>query len=141
MPVVRRFRGSRFRRLQLHAVCAALGSAAAVAFSGDGLPRPVAHGTAPSVIAPGEHDWTAFEDTAGPASAAAQTPLVQLLESGEDLVVEIAYTDLAERQSTASSPYLTKSERVDRAYRVMRRLLGVKDVAIYRNFVSLTPVA
>lgn len=85
-----------------------------------GTGEPLARGRAPSVIATGEIDRVWFEDTPGPASAAAETPLVRLLQSGEDLVVEIAYSDLAGRQETATSLYLTESGRTDRAYRVTR---------------------
>lgn len=98
----------------------ALGLAAAVTFAhGDLVGAPVARGEAPSVIAPGEPEAIWFEDTAGPASAAAETPLVRLLKEGEDLVVEIAYSDVAGRVS-ASSLTLTKSGTTDRTHRVTR---------------------
>jgi hypothetical protein len=56
-----------------------------------------------------------FEDTAG---AAEQSPLEHLLASTEDLVVEIAYTDIAGRQEAATSIYLTNSGEAGGAYRV-----------------------
>lgn len=97
----------------------ARGVAAAVTVAGkDVVGSAIARGTAPSVIAAGESNWIWFEDTAGPASSAAQTPLVGLLRTEEDLVVEVAYCDAAGRQIAASSLYLTKSGRTDRSYRV-----------------------
>jgi hypothetical protein len=80
----------------------------------------IARGKAPSVVAAGDSDWYWFEDTAGTASAAAVTPLVHLLQSNEDLVVEVAYADIANRQEAATSLYLTRSGRTDRSYRVTK---------------------
>ena len=86
--------------------------------------EPVARGEAASVIAAAEIGRIWFEDTPGPASVAAETPLVRLLRSDEDLVVEVASSDVAGGQEAATSLYLTKSGRTDRAYRVTRVVLG-----------------
>jgi hypothetical protein len=69
----------------------------------------VAVGVAPPVIAPGDDDWIRFDDTPGPASHAAVTPLVSLLLSDEPLLrVEVLYSDASGRQVTATSLYLAK---------------------------------
>ncbi len=73
----------------------------------DAIGEPVARGYAPSLIVAGEIDRVTFEDTPGPASVAAVTPLVRLLQSDDDLVVEVAYSDVAGRQEAATSLYLT----------------------------------
>jgi hypothetical protein len=95
-----------------------LGLAAAATFARDAVGNPVARGVAPSVLPAGELDAIRFADTPGPASVAAVTPLVELLQSGEDLVVEVAYSDVAGRQRSASSLSLRKSTMTDRDYSV-----------------------
>ena len=103
----------------------ALGLSAAVTVPReDVVGEPIARGNAPSVIPAGETEWVWFEDTAGPASAAANTSLVYLLESGADLVLEVAYSDGAGSQEAATSIYLTKSGRTDRSYRVDKVVPG-----------------
>jgi hypothetical protein len=103
----------------------ALGLAAAATFDRDAVGSPIARGEAPSVIAAGEPDAIWFSDTPGPPSVAAETPLVRLLrEDKEDLVVEVAYSDVAGRQESATSLYLTKSGTTDRDYRVTRVVPG-----------------
>lgn len=103
----------------------ALGLAAAATVAREGtVGEPVARGEAASVIAAAEIGRIWFEDTPGPASVAAETPLVRLLRSDEDLVVEVASSDVAGGQEAATSLYLTKSGRTDRAYRVTRVVLG-----------------
>lgn len=97
----------------------ALGVVAVAAFAQNPGRRVVARAAAPSVIAPGEHESIYFADTAGPASAAAQTPLVTLLESKEDLVVEVVYTDVAGRQKAATTLHLTPDDvTMPNTYRV-----------------------
>ncbi len=97
----------------------ALGVVAVAAFAQNPGRRVVARAAAPSVIAPGEHDSIYFADTAGAASAAAQSPLVTLLESKEDLVVEVVYTDVAGRQKAATTFHLTPDDvTVPNTYRV-----------------------
>ena len=72
------------------------------------------------MIAAGESEAVWFEDIAGVASDAAEPPVVYLLRTGADLVVEVAYRDVADRQEAASSLYLSKSGTTDRTYRVTR---------------------
>ena len=62
-------------------------------------------GEAPSVVAPGESEVIWFVDKEVVGSAAAETPLVRLLREREDLIVEIAYSDIAGRV-TASRLFL-----------------------------------
>jgi hypothetical protein len=103
----------------------ARGLAAAVTIDReDAIGESVARGNAPSVIAAGESAWLWFEDTAGAASAAPQTPLVRLPLSEEDLVVEVAYSEVAGRQDTASSLRVTRSGRTDRSYRITKVVPG-----------------
>jgi hypothetical protein len=82
----------------------------------DGGGEPVARGSTPTVVAAGEPGWIRFEeiveDAAGAASAA-QTTLIRLLLSGDDLVAEVTYSDQAGRQKAAPSLYLTRSGRTD----------------------------
>lgn len=84
----------------------------------------IAEGEAPSVIPAGEADWLVFEDMEGAAAVAGVTPLVDLLRSEEDLVVEVAYSDAAGRQESATQLYLTRSGQIDRVYRVTTAVIG-----------------
>jgi hypothetical protein len=107
----------------------ALGLAAAVTVAREGASgEPVVRGEPESAIAVGDrgHVWFGGPDERLGEQATAigdpeqRTHLRHLLALGEDLVVEIAYADGSGRQAVATSFYLTKSGRVDRAYRVTR---------------------
>jgi hypothetical protein len=99
-------------------VARGLAAATGLVIEQEAIGATVARGEAPYVIAAGESAAVWFEDAAGVASAAAETPLAYLLRSGADLVVEIAYCDVSGRQEAATSLYLTKSGTTDRTYRV-----------------------
>jgi hypothetical protein len=101
-------------------VALGLAAAAGLVIEQGAIGAQVARGRAQSVIAAGESGALWFEDVAGVASAAAETPLVYLLRSGADFVVEVAYCDVSGRQQAATSLYLTKSGTTDRTYRVTK---------------------
>jgi hypothetical protein len=101
----------------------ALGIDAAVYMEAD--EGVVVYGEAPSAIAVGGHDHVWFggpEERLGERAPVVvdQDALRRVLRSGQDLVVEIAYSDVSGRQEAAASLHLTRSGRTDRAYRVTR---------------------
>lgn len=80
----------------------------------DAIEVPLVPGEPPSVIAPGELDWIRYEWIEGDA----ERPLAVMLDADEHLVIEVAYSDLSERQEAATRLYLVKSGRTDRTHRV-----------------------
>jgi hypothetical protein len=107
----------------------ALGLAAAVRVARDtAIGEPVVRGEPPSAIAVGDHGHVWF---GGPDERLSEQATVigdpeqrehlrHLFALGEDLVLEIAYAEVSGRREVATSLYLTKSGRIDRAYRVTR---------------------
>ncbi len=103
----------------------ALGLAAAVTIEAIGT--PIVRGEPPSAIAVGGHGHVWFggsEERLGEAGIVLdpneRARLRTLLLSGQDLIVEIAYSDVSGRQEAAAALYLTRSGTTDRAYRVTR---------------------
>jgi hypothetical protein len=107
----------------------ALGIAAAVTVAREGaIGEPIVRGEPDSAIAVGDHGHLWFggpDERLGERATVIGDPeqrahLRHLLALGEDLAVEIAYSDASGRQQVATTFYLTKGGRMDRAYRVTR---------------------
>jgi hypothetical protein len=96
----------------------ALVVAVAITVARDGaIGEPVVPGEPPSAVVAREEAAVFFEETGGSDQRVA---LEHLLTCGEDLVIEVAYTDIAGRQEAATLLYVTQTGQAAQKLRVRR---------------------